>query len=169
MAPRMRCLPSTPHVLQNQQGAVLYGVLMVLLLLTIIGIASTKVSNTEVQISGNELAYQQNFYRAEGAAMEAAELLEALADPNASPPAWLDNIVHNVTDSQIRAWQFGASPTPRASVLADTSLIALSTGIIHGSSLDLESSKVHGYAIYGRSAPPRRGVTTVGIGYQKAF
>jgi Tfp pilus assembly protein PilX len=165
----MRRLPSNPRVLQNQQGAVLYGVLMVLLLLTIIGVASTKVSNTEVQISGNELAYQQNFYRAEGAAMEAAELLEAVADPNASPPTWLDNIVHDVTNSQIRAWQFGATPAPRASVLADTSLIALSEGIVRGSSLDVESSKVHGYAIYGRSAPARRGATTVGIGYLKAF
>jgi hypothetical protein len=169
MALRMRCLPSTAHVLRNQHGAVLYGVLMVLLLLTIIGIASTKVSNTEVQISGNELAYQQNFYRAEGAAMEAAEMLETVADLSASPPTWLNNVVHNVTDSQIRSWSFGGSPTPFASVLSDTSLIALSQGIVRGSSLDLESSKVHGYAIYGRSAPSRRGATTVGIGYQKAF
>ena len=165
----MRCLPSTAHVLRNQHGAVLYGVLMVLLLLTIIGMASTKVSNTEVQISGNELTYQQNFYRAEGAAMEAAELLEAVADPIASPPTWLANFPHNVTSSEIRTWQFGASPTPRASVLIDTSLMALAEGIVRGSSLDLESSKVHGYAIYGRSAPPRRGSTTVQVGYLKAF
>jgi Tfp pilus assembly protein PilX len=169
MALRMRFLPSTPRVFQNQHGAVLYGVLMVLLLLTIIGIASTKVSNTEVQISGNELIYQQNFYRAEGACMEGAERLEAIADPSATPPTWLDNVLLDVTDSQIRTWQFGAVPAPRTSVLPDTSLIALAQGIVHGSSLDVESSKVHGYAIYGRSAPSGRGATTVGIGYQKAF
>ena len=169
MALRMRCLPSTALVLQNQHGAVLYGVLMVLLLLTIIGVASTKVSNTELQISGNELAYQQNFYRAEGAAMEAAELLEAESNPSETPPTWLANVPHDVTDSEIRTWAFGGSPAPRVSVLADTSLIALSEGIVHGSSLDLETSKVHSYAIYGHSAPSRKGATTVQIGYLKAF
>ena len=169
MALRMRCLPSTARVFHNQDGAVLCGVLMVLLLLTIIGVASTKVSNTEVQISGNELAYQQNFYRAEGAAMEAAELLEAESNPSETPPTWLANVPHDVTDSEIRTWAFGGSPAPRVSVLADTSLIALSEGIVHGSSLDLETSKVHSYAIYGRSAPSRKGATTVQIGYLKAF
>jgi hypothetical protein len=165
----MRCFPSTSQVFQNQDGAVLCGVLMVLLLLTIIGVASTKVSNTEVQISGNELVYQQNFYRAEGAAMEAAELLEAETNPSETPPTWLANVPHDVTDSEIRTWAFGGSPAPRVSVLADTSLIALSEGIVRGSSLDLETSKVHGYAIYGRSAPSRKGATTVQIGYLKAF
>jgi Tfp pilus assembly protein PilX len=169
MALRMRFLPSPPRVLQNQHGAVLYGVLMVLLLLTIIGIASTKVSNTEVQIATNELIHQQNFYRAEGATMEGAELLEAVANPDANPPAWLDNILLNVTDSKLRTWQFGGSPTPRASALTDTELIARAEGIAKGSSLDVEASKVHGYAIYGRCAPSRRGATTVQIGYLKAF
>jgi Tfp pilus assembly protein PilX len=171
MALRMRFVPPPPRVFQNQHGAVLYGVLMVLLLLTIIGVASTKVSNTEVQISTNELIYQQNFYRAEGAAMEGAELLEAIPDPSKAPAeTWIDQVVNGVTDSEIRTWQFGVSPTPKASVaLTDTTLIALSEGIVKGSSLDVEASKVHGYAIYGRSAPLRRGATTVQIGYLKAF
>jgi Tfp pilus assembly protein PilX len=173
MALRMRFLSSTPRVFRNQHGAVLYGVLMVLLLLTIIGIASTKVSNTEVQTSTNELIYQQNFYRAEGATMEAAELLEAIPDPSkATTATWLDRVVHSVADSTIRTWSFGGSPAPKSSAslaLTDASFIALSEGVAKGSSLDVESSKVHGYAIYGRSAPPNRGATTIGIGYLKAF
>lgn len=170
MALRMRFLPSSPPVFQNQHGAVLYGVLFVLLLLTIVGVASTKVSNTEVQISGNMLVYQQNLYRAEGATMEAASLLEAIADPIGNTPTWLANLPHNVTDSQIRTWQFGGSPVPQASAaLADTGLIVLAEGVAKGSSLDLESSKVHGYTVYGHSAPARRGATTVQIGYLKAF
>jgi hypothetical protein len=172
MALRRRLLSSTPRVFQNQHGAVLYGVLMVLLLLTIIGIASTKVSNTEVQTSTNELIYQQNFYRAEGATMEGAELLEAIPDPSKATETWLDKVVHDVTDSKIRTWAFGGSPAPKASAsvaFTYTSFIALSEGVAKGSSLDVESSKVHGYAIYGRSAPPDRGATTIGIGYLKAF
>ena len=111
MALRMRFVPPPPRVFQNQHGAVLYGVLMVLLLLTIIGVASTKVSNTEVQISTNELIYQQNFYRAEGAAMEAAELLEASPDPSeATAATWLDKVAHGVTDGKIRTWAIWGIP-----------------------------------------------------------
>ena len=170
MALRVRFWPSTPRVCQNQHGAVLGGVLMVLLLLTIIGIASIKVSNTEVQVSTNEIIYQQNFYRAEGATMEGAELLEAIPDPSLSTATWLNKVVNEVTDTKIRTWEFGGSLVPQVSAtLADTTLIALSEGIVKGSSLDVEASKVHGYAIYGRSAPAPRGATTVQIGYLKAF
>ena len=112
MALRVRFLLSTQRVCQNQHGAVLYGVLMVLLLLTIIGVASTKVSNTEVQISTNELIYQQNFYRAEGACMEAAELLEAVADPSTTPPTWLANVPNNVTDTRYASGNLGDPPHP---------------------------------------------------------
>ena len=51
--------------------------LMILVLLTIIGVVSINYSNTEVQIAGNELASQQNFYMAEGAALLAIEELES--------------------------------------------------------------------------------------------
>jgi hypothetical protein len=170
MALRMRFLPPTPRVLQNQHGAVLYGVLMVLLLLTIIGIASTKVSNTELQIAANELIYQQTFYNAEGGAMEGAERLEAIVNPGTTNEKWLGKVVE-VPEIEIRPWQF-KKVTPLllpSDLLPDTSIIAIAQGVAHGSSLDLESTKVHIYAIYGRSAPPRRGATTVQIGYLKAF
>ena len=67
-------------LLKNEQGAVLLVSLLILVLLTITGIASMRVSNTEVRIAGHETVYQRNFYRAEGATLEAMDLLEAIAN-----------------------------------------------------------------------------------------
>jgi len=47
---------------------VLVMVLMVLLASILIGTFSMRSSNIEIRISGNELAYKQDFYTAEGAA-----------------------------------------------------------------------------------------------------
>ncbi len=63
-------------LLNNEKGGVfIVCALMILVLLTIIGIASVNVSNTEVQIAGQESVYLRNFYNAEGATMETVELM----------------------------------------------------------------------------------------------
>ncbi len=90
MLKKIRFLPKTTSILKNEEGSVIFAALMILVLLTIIGIASTNISNTEVRIAGHEVVYQQNFYRAEGASVEAVELLEAILDPKATPPSWLE-------------------------------------------------------------------------------
>jgi hypothetical protein len=161
-------------IVGNENGAVLIAALMILVLLTIIGIASTMVSNTEIQISTNELVYQQNFYRAEGATIEAAELLDGLADPKSSPPAWLEPDIDQISNTDIHNdafWISGLSDTiPQASsTLDNTNFVVLSEGIVSGTSLGMGSSKVHAYSVFGRSAPPNRGATIIEIGYLKAF
>lgn len=161
-------------VLKNEEGAVIVAAIMILVFLTIIGIASIRVSNTEVQISGNELRYQQHLYRAEGATMEAVQQLELDSDPTEGNLVWLETQLDSVTENEIKAWQFGGSPNPVTSVLdnpglADVSYMAASEGVVSGSSLDMTSSKVHGYTIYGRSSLPNKGTIVVEIGYLKAF
>jgi len=161
-------------MLKNEEGAVIVAAIMILVFLTIIGIASIRVSNTEVQISGNELRYQQHLYRAEGATMEAVEALALSSDPKDGSLVWLETAIDSVTENEIKAWQFGSSPNPASSVLdtpglADVSYMAVSEGVVSGSSLDMGSSKVHGYTIYGRSSLPDKGTTVVEIGYLKAF
>lgn len=61
-----------PQLLSNQDGFTLIATLLFLAVLSIIGIAATNTTNIEVNIAGNERSYKQNFYRAEGAAKEAA-------------------------------------------------------------------------------------------------
>jgi hypothetical protein len=92
-----------------------------------------------------------------------------MADPKTEAGSWLEAAIDSISDEELRIWQFGGSPAPEASTLDFSSFIVASEGIYGGSSLDMASSKVHTYAIYGHSAPPNLGATTVQIGYLKAF
>jgi hypothetical protein len=125
-----------------------------------------------VQIAGQEVVYQQNFYQAEGAVIEAVGELEAVSDPVNSPPPWLETTIGAITDEQIQTSNFWSNPTvvtPQASSLDHTTYIAASDGPVSGTSLDMTSSKVYGYSIYGRCAPPRKGATVVQVGYLVAY
>lgn len=164
-------------VLKNEQGVVMIAALLVLVLLTIVGIASLNVSNTEIQIAGHQVAYQQNFYRTEGAIVEAVALLDGESDPKADPPSWLEPNLDAIADEDIKNdifWKNGSGTvTPDVSTLADTRFVVLSQGIArgqaYGSSLDLNKVAVHEYKIYGRCAPENKGTTILEIGYLKAF
>ena len=157
-------------MIANERGAVFLVVaVMVLVLLTIVGIASTNVSNTEIQIASHTTAYQQNFYRAEGATIEATTLLEGISDPLLNPPSWLEQDVDSITDQNIRDWENLGSVTAAASNLEDTEYIGIYTGIVSGNTLNMGSSTIHGYRIFGRSSPPQRGTAVVQIGYLMAF
>ena len=167
--------PRTTSSLNNEKGTVIIAALMVLVLLTIIGIASTNVSNTEIKIAGREMIYQQNFYRAEGATLEALNIMENLDNPKTADPAWLWAALNTFaveTPYDSTFWDgtlVDADAIPEPSTLADTRYAVVSGGIIEGESLDMGSTKIHRYAIYGRCAPPNRGAVTVEIGYLKAF
>ncbi len=165
-------LSKTASILKSEDGAAIIAAIMILVLLSIIGIASTNVSNTEVQIAGQEVIYQQNLYQAEGAAIEAAQQLDGILNPKSAPPAWIETTLDVVTDTDIydnNFWAGGGSVVPQPSLLADSSFVVVSEGIVDGSSLGMHSSKVHAYAVYGRSAPPNRGATVIELGYLKAF
>jgi hypothetical protein len=173
MNDHLRLLPQAKSILKDEKGVVLITALMILVLLTIIGIASTTVSNTETKIATSEAVYQQNFYRAEGATMEAVEQMESLPDPKTADPGWLWASLGTFTEDNLYDspfWEGSMSDaTPEPSTLSDTRFVVVSEGIAAGSSLDMGSSKIHGYIIYGRCAPPKRGATIVEIGYLKAF
>jgi hypothetical protein len=63
--------------MKNQKGYVLISAMLILCLLTIIGIASTNISNTELAISTNELIYNMNLYGAESGIEVAPDYLKA--------------------------------------------------------------------------------------------
>ncbi|HOO36700.1 MAG TPA: hypothetical protein PLU81_11185 [Deltaproteobacteria bacterium] len=56
------------NMIKGNDGMVLVMVLLVLMASILIGMFSMRSSNIEIKISGNELAYKQDFYTAEGAA-----------------------------------------------------------------------------------------------------
>ena len=172
-------LPKTTFILKNEEGAVIIAALLILVLLTIIGIASTNISNTEVRIAAHEAIHQQNFYRAEGAAIQVMDEMEGMENPETEDPAlaWMTQTLEssqslidsgNLYDGTF--WESGSGDaTPAASTFADTRYVVVSGGIVEGESLDMGSTKIHSYTIYGRSAPANRGSVTVEVGYLKAF
>jgi len=162
--------PKTTSILNNEDGMVIIAALMVLVLLTIIGVASTNISNTEVKIATHELIYQQNFYRAEGATMEALEAMENQDNPKTAPPSYLWQDPNTFTkETMPYDSTFWNGTIPASSTLSDTSYAVVYGGIAAGESLEINSTKIHRFGIYGRCAPPNRGAVTVEIGYLKAF
>ncbi|UCD81960.1 MAG: pilus assembly PilX N-terminal domain-containing protein [Desulfobacterales bacterium] len=53
------------YLLNNDKGSVLVAAIMILVLLTIVGIAATKTSTTEQHLAVNNLLYERAFYAAE--------------------------------------------------------------------------------------------------------
>jgi len=60
---------------RNEQGTVTLVALLMLVLLTLIGVAVSRQTSTDIRIAGNMIPYKQEFYLAEGGvAREVAEL-----------------------------------------------------------------------------------------------
>jgi len=170
---------------QNHEGgSVLIVALIMLVLLTLLGIAATTTTEIEMQIAGNERLYKQNLYSAEAVAMECAQSLEDtdLEAPNIS---WLFSL-GSLTKADIRLVDTGDAANPWENPIGVDNTIAASSatvsnarylvvkeGIAAGTSLGLGAgSQVHSYAVYGRrynAANPNLGRAIINLGYRKAF
>lgn len=64
------------NILSCENGFVLVGSLLVLLLLVVIGIASLNTTTIELQIAGNEKVHNETFYAAEAGGELAVEVIE---------------------------------------------------------------------------------------------
>jgi Tfp pilus assembly protein PilX len=169
--------------LANEDGFVLIAAIITLLLLVILGIFATTTTNIELQIAGNEKTYKQNFYKAEGAAMEETQILE-----NAPANTLLARTVAGLTDqttlgitglttddqlTAILTTEFKTpGGVPATSALsgagATTRYLAIDMGIDAGSSLSVTESKVHTYGVYGYSNE-NIGNTIISLGYKKRW
>ncbi len=65
-----------PQLQRNQEGFVLVVTLLIMVLLTIIGVAMNRSTTTELQIAGNDKVHKQTFTEADGGTEFAAEVLE---------------------------------------------------------------------------------------------
>ena len=63
-------------IVNNEKGSVIVAAIMILMLLTIIGIAATNMSSTESSISTNSLLYEKSFYTAEAGLEQSKESLK---------------------------------------------------------------------------------------------
>ena len=85
-------------ILKNDKGSAIVTTLMVLVLLTIIGIAATNTSTFESQIIGNEHRYQIDFYVADSGWKEAAMWLDNYGGPPPKKNPGSSTLVRNWGD-----------------------------------------------------------------------
>lgn len=158
------------NVLRNEQGFVLITSLLMLVVLVIIGIAATNTTVFELQVSGNDKMVSQVFYRADAATREAMGhmLIEDLKDA----PSWMLSAANTLLPAGMSlgdeqdaihaddVWNRDVAPAD--SVLdnslmsqafpgTQTQMMIVHRGIAPGSSLDLGTSRIHAFEIYGRS------------------
>jgi Tfp pilus assembly protein PilX len=155
-------------LLKNEQGYFLImSTIMLLALLTIISIAATNTANTEVKIARNDAIYQRNLYLAEGAAMEAVDRLQNDPDPRGLP--FVESGIKTIDDENFADnWETKSQAvTTTIDPSGKTRFRAGYAGTPAGYSLGIGKPRVHEFAIYGRTE--KQGVTTIKIGYRKAF
>lgn len=69
----MKPLNNTALTAKNQKGYVLVAVLLFMLIVSIIGIAANHTSAIEIQIAGNDRAFNKDFYDTDGQLIDAIE------------------------------------------------------------------------------------------------
>jgi Tfp pilus assembly protein PilX len=75
--------------LKNNRGIAAFIALMVMIMLTLIGIAAIKLANDEINIAGNELNEMAAFYAAEAGLERASAAIQDQYDSTGAPPAVL--------------------------------------------------------------------------------
>jgi len=95
---------------RNEEGFVLILALMIMLVLTILGIAANRNTSTELMISGNDSLQKQTFYQADGGTEVGSEILEQNIfcisgfTANNGADALLEGIIH-VNAASLNFWQ----------------------------------------------------------------
>jgi hypothetical protein len=97
--------------IRNEEGTVLIVALLMLVLLTVIGISASTISNIELQVAGNEKSYKIAFFAADGGTEAGAELLEKNIELRAFPsqPYTLPGSTVTVADADF--WSQETQPT----------------------------------------------------------
>lgn len=174
--------------LKNQAGTILVISLIILALASMIGIAATMTASVELQISGNDMHYAENFYRAEAAVMSGVNAIEG------SVPALLKagkfkaegetgDEITLLTQAQLPdsddianytnwAAGVGSADTPDALSAEGYNARFLPVKNPPPGSLDMTTStQIHEFTIYGRSiletANKKLGEVIVEVGYRK--
>ena len=144
-----------------------------LALLTMIGVSASMSSSVEVRIAGNEMIYKQNLYMAEASVMESTQRLENggtemkdLAGSNC--PIWLLDLSSLPAPNDITDPSNWTDTYSQVSIDSSSRFLTVFQGIATGSSLDMSTSRLYSYRVFGRSTQSN-GLSTVEMGYTRAF
>jgi Tfp pilus assembly protein PilX len=157
---------------EREGGTIMPIALVLLLLLTMIGIAATMTSEVEIRIAGNEVAYKENLYYAEGSAMAGVQELENEPDASLKDLSlhWLHGSLPNTNISSDTNWIDDNNAYTKRFEGVDYTFLAVYQGIDPGGSLDIggTTTNLHRYTIYGRSAR-KNGEAIIEVGYKRRF
>jgi len=165
--------------MDNENGSVIVLALIILAVLTIIGISASTTSNIELKIVRNERLLQQNFYYAEASVNEGAQRIEQETNPEIQLIAsttgydWLKDKTVNYSARanwlDMGAGSGNVNDNCDISVIAPTaSFGANAKGVRPGSSLDMGSTRLYEYSVFGLSQW-NGGQSIIEIGYLKRF
>jgi len=164
----------TTAILKNENGALMILItVMLLVLLTVISIAASRTANVETKIAANEYAYQNCFYNAEGAIMQAVDLLDTTVNPRVSLPAWMGSDSAEINDTTVfsyweeEAGTGGVVPASSKVDETDSEFMAVHLGVLPGSSLAMSKPTKHSFSIYGRCE--NDGMVMLSVGYADAY
>ena len=160
----------------NQDGSVLLIALMIMMIITLIGLASLNLTATDLKITQNDRCFKQNLFMAEAAAFEAGQIMEAdtSSDVNLKPETTTLNWLGDGSDFDPvnDEWHYTGTQNASYSVVYDEEKSGYTTvfeGVSTGASLDMSNStQLWQYSVYGRSEQCAGRVDMV-MGYRKRF
>lgn len=149
-------VPNTGSDTGNENGSVMLIALLIMALLTIIGVSAINDTTTELQIARNDAIYKINFFRADGSARQAVQMLENTANPgtdlipSSSSITWLQDTDY---DPDAQDWVSGTNAADSDFAGNDAQYLAEFRGIAGGSGKDMTAStNLYEYRVYGRSS-----------------
>jgi hypothetical protein len=83
---KVAAMHKTYFLLKNEAGSVMVAAIMILVLLTIVGIAAMNTSTTESHLATNTLLYERAFYSAEAGLEHVKAILKVELDKNINNP-----------------------------------------------------------------------------------
>ncbi len=174
-------------LLGNEQGTAIITVLLILMLLTFIGITSTRTTVTEKAVIRSDAVFERSFYLAESAALEGIQKLanestpEELLAPLITAASNNDGLLISADAQQPENdlancdsngdGDIDGNDIPDVCVLDPdntTRRLVVQLPISSGSSLGLGSSRLYSYASYGLTEA-QGGRSMIKIGYKKRF
>ena len=159
--------------LNNEKGSAIVIAIMVLVIVSLLGIQSARTSTTEVQIAAIERTAKINFYKAEGAAMEAAQEIENASSEELSgrTEEWL-NKNDDVTLTDESQWDYDDNDNndnAESGTLNKTYFGVVDSGVSQGSSLNMaHSSQLHTFSVFGRCVDSKQSAF-IEMGYKKRY
>ena len=112
--------PAAGH---NEEGFVLVATLVILMLLIILGISTTTNTNIELQLAGNDKAYKQNFYQAEGGSYTEAGRVGISSSPYTVQDPGQSNQILSVVSANFLASDPTTWPSSSLNQLSYNSLV----------------------------------------------